>query len=231
MKTIGLLGGMSWESSRKYYRLINQQVRERLGGLHSAEILMVSVDFAPLSAAMDSGNWNLIREILNSRGRILSSAGADILLICTNTMHKFADEIARASAPARLIHIGDCAAQESLRLGYRTVALMGTRFTMEENFYTSRLERAGLKVLLPDSGERTWIDKLIFQELCAGRFSNESRKRIAQIASGLADRGAEAVILGCTELPLILTPEESPIPLVDTMAVHASAAVETALNS
>jgi len=231
MKTIGLLGGMSWESSREYYRLINQQVRERLGGLHSAEILMVSVDFAPLSAAMDSGNWNQIREILTARGRILASAGADILLICTNTMHKFADEIARASAPAKLIHIGDCAAQESLRLGYRTVALMGTRFTMEENFYTSRLEASGLKVLLPDSGERTWIDNLIFQELCAGTFNDESRKRIAEIASGLADRGAEAVILGCTELPLILTPEESPIPVVDTMAVHASAAVETALKS
>lgn len=125
MKTIGLLGGMSWESTREYYRLINQTVRERLGGLHSAEILMVSVDFAPISAAMERGNWNQIREILTDRARILSSAGADILLICTNTMHRFAEEIARTSVPAELIHIGDCAAAEALSRGCKTVALMG----------------------------------------------------------------------------------------------------------
>jgi aspartate racemase len=146
-------------------------------------------------------------------------------------MHRFAEEIARASAPAELIHIGDCAAAEALHRGCRTVALMGTRFTMEENFYTSRLENAGLKVLLPSSGERAWIDDLIFRELCAGTFKEESRRRIAEITSRLADRGAEAVVLGCTELPLILTPGESALPLVDTMEVHVIRAVETALKA
>ncbi len=231
MKTIGLLGGMSWESSREYYRLINEKVRGRVGGLHSAEIIMASVDFAPLSDAMDSGNWDAILQILLDRTKRLTDAGIDILLICTNTMHKFAPDIAAASAPSELIHIGECTAAEARRRGYRKVALMGTRFTMEGDFYRAKLEAAGLEVLLPSEDERNWIDKLIFKELCAGVFQDESRHRLAEITGRLAAEGAEAVVLGCTELPLILSPEESPLPILDTMEIHAEAAVVEALKS
>ncbi len=230
MKTIGLLGGMSWESTREYYCLINETVRERLGGLHSAEIIMASVDFAPLSAAMEAGDWDEIRRILIERTRCLISAGIDLLLICTNTMHKFAEEVALAASPAKLIHIGDVAASEARRLGYNKVALMGTRFTMEENFYRDKLRNAGLEVIIPDDDERKWIDNLIFRELCAGIFEDESRRRIAEITARLAENGAEAVVLGCTELPLILTLEESPLPVLDTMALHAAAAVDEVLG-
>ena len=230
MKTIGLLGGMSWESTREYYRLINQYVRVQLGGLHSAEIIIASVDFAPLSRAMESGDWNKIHEILIDRTKRLSSAGIDLLLLCTNTMHKFAADIAGAASPAKFIHIGECAAVEARLRGFGKVALMGTRFTMEENFYTATLEASGLEVALPDRNERKWIDDLIFQELCAGRFKDESRRTISEIVERLAGNGAEAVVLGCTELPLILTTEESPLPLLDTMALHCQDAVRQALT-
>lgn len=230
MKTIGLLGGMSWESTREYYRLINEDIRERLGGLHSAEILMASVDFGPLSQAMDSGDWNYIRTVLLDRTKRLNSAGADLLLICTNTMHRFADDIAAAAIPARLIHIGECAAAEARRLGYRKVALMGTRFTMEGKFYAEKLEAAGLEVMLPVKKDREWINNLIFDDLCAGIFEDVSRRKMAAITDRLKEDGAEAVVLGCTELPLILSPEESPLPLLDTMALHARAAVDAALS-
>lgn len=230
MKTIGLLGGMSWESTREYYRLINESVRDRLGGLHSAEIIMASVDFAPLSAAMETGDWDDIRKVLIDRTRRLTDAGIDLLLICTNTMHKFAEEVAEAASPAKLIHIGDAAAAEARHLGYGKVALLGTRFTMEEDFYRDKLAAAGLEVLVPDDDERKWIDNLIFKELCAGIFKDASRRRMAEITARLAEEGAEAVVLGCTELPLILTPEECPLPILDTMALHAAAAVNEALD-
>lgn len=230
MKTIGLLGGMSWESTREYYRLINESVRSRLGGLHSAEIILASVDFAPLSAAMDIGNWDEIRSFLVDRTRRLTDAGIDLLLICTNTMHKLAGDIADAASPVKLIHIGDVAASEARRLGYGKVALMGTRFTMEENFYRDKLRNAGLEVIIPDNDERKWLDNLIFGELCAGIFKDDSRRRITEITARLADEGAESVVLGCTELPLILTPEESPLPTLDTMALHAVAAVNEVLG-
>lgn len=220
---------MSWESTREYYRLINEEIRERLGGLHSAEILMASVDFGPLSDAMDAGDWGQIRSVLLDRTKRLSSAGADFLLICTNTMHRFADDIARAAEPARLIHIGECAANEARRLGYRKVALMGTRFTMEGTFYREKLKTAGLEVFIPAEEERTWIDQLIFNDLCAGVFEESSRRKIASITGRMAEDGAEALVLGCTELPLILSPSESPLPLLDTMALHAQAAVDVAL--
>ncbi len=229
MKTIGLLGGMSWESTREYYRLINEKVRKHLGGLHSAEILMASVDFQPLSTAMEKGDWDSIRKVLLERTRLLKDAGTDLLLICTNTMHKFASDIATAAEPVKLIHIGECTAAEASRQGYKKVALLGTRFTMEEDFYRVKLEAAGLVVLIPEEKEREWINKLIFRELCAGIFKEESRRRIAEITEKLAEEGAEAVVLGCTELPLILTPEESPLPILDTMEIHAEAAVKAAL--
>ena len=230
MKTIGLLGGMSWESTREYYRLINESVRERLGGLHSAEIILASVDFAPLSAAMNRGDWPFIRSTLEARTRSLAAAGAEMILICTNTMHKLADTIAAAAAPVPLIHIGQCSAEAAKRGGFTSAALLGTRFTMEEDFYTSRLQAAGLKVLLPTPEERQWLDNLIFQDLCAGVFRSEARAEAAGLIGRLGDQGAEAVILGCTELPLIISPDESPLPLIDTTRIHAAAAVETALE-
>lgn len=222
---------MSWESTREYYRLINEKIRERLGGLHSAEILMASVDFGPLSEAMDAGDWEQISSVLLNRTRRLRTAGADLLLICTNTMHRFADDIAAAAEPARFIHIGECAAAEARRLGYRKVALMGTRFTMEGKFYVEKLEAAGLEVILPSEEDRKWIDQLIFEDLCAGVFEDGSRHKMAAITRRLGEDGAEAVVLGCTELPLILTPEESPLPLLDTMALHAQAAVDAAVQT
>ncbi|MCK5736058.1 MAG: aspartate/glutamate racemase family protein [Spirochaetaceae bacterium] len=230
MKTIGLLGGMSWESTREYYRLINEKVRVKLGGLHSAEIIMLSVDFQPLASAMESGDWNTVREILVEKTRHMAKTGPELLLICTNTMHKFADDIAAASAPAKLIHIGECTADEARRRGYKKTALLGTRFTMEEDFYRAKLEAAGLEVLIPEREERELIDKLIFGELCAGIFKDESRLLLVEVTERLAEKGAEAVILGCTELPLILTPEESPLPILDTMKIHAKAAVKEALR-
>ncbi len=230
MKTIGLLGGMSWESTREYYRLINEKVRMKLGSLHSAEIIMASVDFQPLATAMDLEDWDEIRKVLINRTNRLVDAGIDLLLICTNTMHKFAADIAAAAAPAKLIHIGKCTADEARRRGYKKISLLGTRFTMEEDFYRAKLEAAGLEVLIPEKEEREWIDKLIFGELCAGIFKNESRLRLAGITAELAGKGAEAVVLGCTELPLILGPEESPIPVLDTMEIHTDAAVSEALK-
>jgi aspartate racemase len=230
MKTIGLLGGMSWESSREYYRILNEGVRDRLGGLHSAELVMASVDFGPVSDAMAADDWALVRKTLRDRAGSLAAAGAELLLICTNTMHKMADDVAEAADPARLIHIGQCAADEAARRGYSKVALMGTRFTMEEDFYRARLESSGIGTLLPDDGEREWINALIFGELCAGIFRNEARQRMASITARLAREGAEALVLGCTELPLILTPDESPLPILDTMDIHCAAALDAALE-
>lgn len=221
---------MSWESTREYYRLINEEIRERLGGLHSAEILMASVDFAPLSQSMDDGDWEGIKTVLLDRTRRLSSAGAELLLICTNTMHRFADDIAAEAKPARLIHIGECAAAEARRCGYRKVALMGTRFTMEGKFYIEKLQESGLELILPGEEDRKWIDQLIFDDLCAGIFEDNSRRKMAAITAQLKEDGAEAVVLGCTELPLILTQEESLLPLLDTMELHARAAVDAALR-
>lgn len=231
MKTIGLLGGMSWESTREYYRLINEGIRERLGGLHSAEILMASVDFSPLSTAMEAADWKKIETILSDRARRLSGAGAEILLLCTNTMHKLAESVAAEAAPAKFLHIGTCAADEAVAQGFRTVALLGTRFTMEEDFYRNRLEAAGLEVLIPDPSARDWINELIFTDLCAGIFREKARKTMADIVLTLAEEGAEAVVLGCTELPLILTAKESTLPILDTMALHARSAVDAALDS
>ncbi len=231
MKTIGLLGGMSWESSREYYRLLNEGVRERLGGLHSADLVLSSVDFGPFAAAMDIGDWDYIRKELTRRAMSLTAAGAQVLLICTNTMHKLADGIAEAAAPAKLIHIGQCTADEARRQGFSKVALMGTRFTMEEDFYRSRLEANGVETIIPDDGEREWIDRLIFTELCVGTFRDEARKQIAAITRRLAEQGADAVVLGCTELPLILNAAESPIPILDTMELHAAAALDAAFGS
>jgi aspartate racemase len=189
------------------------------------------VDFAPLSKAMEAADWTKIETILSDRARRLSGAGAEILLLCTNTMHKLAENVAAAAEPAEFLHIGTCAADEAVARGFGTVALLGTRFTMEEDFYRKHLKAAGLNVLTPDTSTRRWINELIFNELCAGVFREDARRTMADIVSGLADEGAEAVVLGCTELPLILREKESPLPILDTMSLHARAAVDAALDS
>ncbi len=230
MKTIGILGGMSWESTREYYRLLNEAVRERIGGLHSAQIIMASVDFDPLARAMNGGDWNFIERTLTEHAVRIAAAGAELLIIATNTMHKLASPIAEAAAPARLIHIGDCAAEEALRRGFSKVLLLGTRFTMEEDFYTGRLRAAGIEAVIPDDDARKRIDDIIFSELCIGDFRSESRAFLANAVRDAAAKGAEAVVLGCTELPLLLTQEESPLPILNTMALHAAEAVKRALS-
>lgn len=230
MKTIGILGGMSWESTHEYYRLINEGIRKRVGGLSSAEIMMASVDFGPLAKAMNDGDWNFIEQTLSDRARRLTSSGVDFLIIATNTMHKLADALTIAAAPAQLIHIGDCAAAEAIRRGFSKVLLLGTRFTMEEEFYTNRLRDTGIAVIIPEKEARRRIDEIIFSELCIGDFRPESRDFLVKTVEKAARTGTEAVVLGCTELPLILTSKESPLPILDTMSLHAAAVVEKALS-
>jgi aspartate racemase len=228
MKTIGILGGMSWESTQHYYRLINEEVRERLGGLNSARILLASVNFQDVEPHMRSGNWDEVAAMLCDHALRLERAGVDFLVLATNTMHKLAPRIEqRISIP--LLHIADATARTIADMGLSTVGLLGTRHTMEEDFYTARLVRYGLTPLVPESApERAEVDRIIFQELCRGRVLDESRRAYDDIITKLAARGAEAVILGCTEIGLLVS--TGPVPLIDTTAVHAKAAVSLALD-
>lgn len=228
MKTIGILGGMSWESTQHYYRLINEEVRERLGGLNSARILLASVNFQDVEPHMRSGNWDEVAAMLCDHALRLERAGADFLVLATNTMHKLVPRIEqRISIP--VLHIADATARTISNMGLTTVGLLGTRHTMEEDFYTARLVRHGLTPLAPESAaERAEVDRIIFQELCQGCVLNESRCAYDGIITKLAARGAEAVILGCTEIGLLVS--SGPVPLIDTTAVHAKAAVSLALD-
>ncbi len=230
MKTIGLLGGMSWESTATYYRLLNETVRERLGGLHSAKIALYSVDFDEIERMLHGGDWaDAARALAEAAGRV-EAAGADLLLLCTNTMHKVAPEIERAIR-IPLLHIADATAAEIKAAGLARAGLLGTRFTMEEEFYSGRLvERHGIDVLIPDGAGRETIHRVIFDELCVGKVLEASRAALVRIIENLAARGAQAIILGCTELPLLVRPEDSLIPLFDTTAIHARRAVERALE-
>jgi aspartate racemase len=229
MKTIGLLGGMSWESTQIYYRLINEGVRESLGGLHSAEIAMVSIDFHEVEALMRSGAWREIGNYLLERARKVEAAGADFLLVCTNTMHKLAS-LLEASLSIPLLHIADAAGESIQRQGLNQVALLGTRFTMEEDFYRKRLEeRYGLQVLVPPDSDRKIIDRIIFEELCRGEVRGESKEQYLRIIEALREEGAEGIIEGCTEIPMLISPQDTPLPLFDTTALHAAAAVQLAL--
>ena len=229
MKTIGLIGGMSWESSVEYYRLINEGVRERLGGLHSAKCIMYSVDFAEVEALQQQGNWEEATRLMIDAARRVERGGADCLLICTNTMHKMADAV-QASIRIPLLHIADAAAEKAKSEGLKTVGLLGTRFTMEEDFYTGRLaQRHGLTVLIPTEEEREVVHRVIFDELCAGEIREPSRESYAAIMDRLAARGAEGIILGCTEIGLLVHDEDCRVPLLDTTKIHAAAAVDYAL--
>ncbi|MCJ2165074.1 MULTISPECIES: aspartate/glutamate racemase family protein [unclassified Pseudodesulfovibrio] len=229
MKTIGLLGGMSWESSLEYYRVMNEEVKTRLGGLHSAKILMYSVDFAPLRELMLAGDWGGVGQHLSEGARTLAQAGADLIVIGTNTMHKLAPQVAEAvSVP--LVHIADATADAARAQGYSKVALLGTIFTMEDDFYRQRLVDHGFEVLVPEADDRKLVDRVIFDELCKGALLDGSRAEFLRIISELAVQGAEAVILGCTEIGLLVRPGDTEVPTLDTCRIHAVRVVAEALS-
>ena len=228
MKTIGLLGGMSWESTLGYYKLINEGVRNALGGLHSAKIVIYSVDFEPIELLQHAGDWDGTAEILSEAAMSIQAAGADFLLICTNTMHKVAPQI-EAAIRIPLLHIADATAEVLVEEGIKTVGLLGTAFTMEQDFYKGRLtNNFGLQVLVPDRSDRESIHRVIYQELCLGKIVAASKAEYLRIIDALAARGAEAVILGCTEIGMLVKQADTNVRLLDTTTMHAAKAVEYA---
>lgn len=229
MKVIGLIGGMSWESTVPYYRLINETIRERLGGLHSARIILYSVDFHEVEKLQHAGKWEEAGALLADTARALESAGADFVVLCTNTMHKVASAIeARVHIP--LLHIADATAEKIKEAGFATVGLLGTRFTMEQEFYRERLQqRHGLTVLIPAPKDREIVHRVIYEELCLGTLIPESRGEYRRIIGDLVVMGAQAVILGCTEISLLITQQDSAVTLFDTTSIHARIAAEHAL--
>ena len=230
MKTIGLIGGMSWESTIPYYRLINQAVNRDRGGLHSARIVLFSVDFQQIEKLQREGDWDAAGAILADAAVSLELAGADFLVLCTNTMHKVAAAIEEA-AGIPLLHIIDPTAKAIRAAGHRTVGLLGTCFTMEQQFYRERLrENHGLRVLVPDQAQRDNVHRIIYDELCQGQVSEESRAAYREVMAALVAQGAEAIILGCTEIALLVGPEDCTVPLFDTTALHAQAAAELSLG-
>ena len=229
MKTIGLIGGMSWESTVPYYRQINETIKERLGGLHSAKIVLYSVDFHEIERLQHEGDWEAAGAVLAGAARSLEVAGADFLVLCTNTMHKVAPGI-EAAVRIPLLHIADPTAAELKRAGHAIVGLLGTRFTMEQAFYRDRLsERHGLRVIVPGPQDRETIHRIIYQELCLGVVTAESRSEYRRVIESLASQGAQAIILGCTEISLLVNQQDAAVPLFDTTAIHARAAAEKAL--
>ena len=229
MKTLGLIGGMSWESTSEYYRMINLGVRERLGPKASARLVLWSFDFAEIAALQAEGNWRALDALMVDAARRLEAAGAEALVICTNTMHKCVPEIEAASA-LPLLHIADPTGAALKADGHAMVGLLGTAFTMEQSFYRARLEEQhGLEVLIPGEEDRAEVHRVIYEELVAGRIEAASREAYRGVIARLAARGATAIILGCTEIMLLIGPEDSPVPLYDTTSLHAEAAVMLAL--
>ena len=229
MKTIGLLGGMSWESTVGYYRMINEGVKKALGGLHSAKIVLYSVDFDPVEKLLSRGDWQGVADDLSAAALKIQAAGADFLLICTNTMHQVAPEI-QDKMDIPLLHIADATAEALVRSGIKKTGLLGTAFTMEQDFYKGRLNRDhGLDVLVPGKDDRAFIHQTIFQELCLGIAKPGTRAEYLRIISSLADQGAEAVILGCTEIGMLVDQRDTPVKLFDTTAIHAQKAVQYAI--
>lgn len=229
MKTIGLIGGMSWESSLEYYRIINQAVHAKLGGFHSAKSLMVSVDFAEIETLQQQGRWSDSAQVLAGAAMSLEKGGADFVVLCTNTMHKVAGEI-EASLNIPFLHIADATAQQIKDAGFHKVGLLGTRFTMKEDFYKSRLsQRYGLEVMVPNDSEQEIVHRVIYDELVRGEIRQASKVQYIEIIERLIQYGAEAVILGCTEIGLLIRNGDCQVPLFDTTRIHAEAAVEYAL--
>lgn len=231
MKTIGLLGGMSWESTQVYYRELNQQINQQLGGLHSAKIIMSSVDFAPIEQLMSQGDWLSISQILTKHCQTLEQAGSDFILIATNTMHKLAPEIQQGIA-IPLLHIADTVGQKVQKQNIDKVGLLGTLFTMEQDFYRTKLEQTfSIKTLIPNSESRVTINQIIFDELCQGKFTDESKQHYLTVIDELSIQGAQAIILGCTEIGLLVQQQDTPIKLIDATYEHIKQAVRYSLSS
>ncbi len=230
MKTIGLIGGMSWESSLEYYRIINKTVKAKLGGYHSAKSIMYSVDFGEIEKLQHQGRWEELTQIMIEAGQRVERAGADLVLLCTNTMHKMADDVQKnISIP--LLHIADTTAERIKDRGLKKVGLLGTRFTMEQNFYKGRFtEKHGIEVIVPAEHDREIVHRVIFNELVLGTINQSSRIMFKAIINNLVTNGAEGIILGCTEIPLLIKQEDSEIPLFDTTTIHAQSAVALALR-
>ncbi|MFI9323989.1 aspartate/glutamate racemase family protein [Kitasatospora aureofaciens] len=228
MKTLGLIGGMSWESTAEYYRTLNELTRARLGGLHSARLVLHSVDFADIEQLQAAGQWEEAGAVLADAARSLEAAGADLLLICTNTMHKVADQVA-AAVTVPLLHLADATADAVRAAGLRRIGLLGTAFTMEQDFYRGRLAAGGLDVLVPDAESRALVHRVIYEELCLGMVREESRTAYRRVIEQLVAAGAEGIVLGCTEIELLVGPEDSPVPVFPTARLHAEAAVTAAL--
>ena len=229
MRTLGLIGGMSWESTVPYYRIINECVKQRLGGLHSAKLVLVSVDFAEIEQLQRAGDWHRAGQVLGDYAATLRTAGAEAVVLCTNTMHMVADAIG-AGGGLPLLHIADATAQEIRRHGVRWVGLLGTRFTMEQPFYRNRLEGYGIDVLVPDDDDRQRVHDVIFQELCLGKVEPASRAAYRAVMERLVARGAQAIVLGCTEIALLVDAGDARVPLFDTTRIHAEAAAAWALD-
>ncbi|WP_119697177.1 aspartate/glutamate racemase family protein [Microbacterium halotolerans] len=228
MKKIGLIGGMSWESSALYYRLINERVRDRLGGLHSARCVMGSVDFAEVERMQTAGEWAAAGGLLAEEARSLEAAGAEAIVLCTNTMHKVASDI-ESAVGVPLLHLVDVTGEAVNDAGLSKVVLLGTRFTMEEQFYRERMEANGVQTVVPDAGGRATVDRVIYEELVLGIVSDESRREFQRIIEGLITAGAEGVILGCTEIELLVGESDVTVPVFASTALHAAAAVDFAL--
>lgn len=229
MKTIGLIGGMSWESTIPYYTIINQSIHETLGGLHSAKLILYSVEFDEIEKCQSCGDWQRSADILSDAAKKLELAGADFLLICTNTMHKVYPQI-QAQVTIPILHIADATADALASDGVTKVALLGTRYTMQEDFYKSKLVARGFEVLVPEQADIDEVNRIIFEELCVGTLKETSRKKFSRIIDSLKARGAQAVILGCTEIGLLVKQEHASLPLYDTTVIHASRAAEKAME-
>ena len=230
MKTIGLIGGMSWESSAEYYRIMNETVKEELGGLHSVKCILYSVDFEEIAALQHKGEWIELTKLMIDFARRLEDAGADFIVITTNTMHKMAEEV-QGNIHIPLLHIADATAEKIIEKGVHTPGLLGTKFTMEEDFYKGRLrEKYELEVIVPTDTDRNAVDEIIYNELCVGIIKQASKEKFQEVIKELVSRGADGVILGCTEIPLLISQEDVDVPLFDTTTIHSRAAVELALR-
>ena len=230
MKTIGLIGGMSWESTQSYYQLLNQGIKNKLGGLHSAKIVLVSLDFAEIAVLQQQQDWPQMAEILIKAAKQVEAAGADYLLICTNTMHKLAEQV-QAAVAIPLLHIADAVGENLIQHNFKKVALLGTQFTMEQDFYKQRLaDKFAIDVLIPDAQGRETVHRVIYDELCKGIISPESKAEYLTIIDDLTQQGAEAIILGCTEIALLVQQSDTSIPLLDSTALHCAMALENSLN-
>ena len=223
MKTIGLIGGMSWESTVTYYKIINETVKEKLGGLHSAKCILYSIDFQEIEECQANGNWEKSGEILGEAANNLEKAGADFIVICTNTMHKVINQIKeKISIP--ILHIAEMTAEKILEKGLKNIALLGTKYTMEQDFYKSKLIEKGINVIIPDKNDVEIINKVIYDELCLGTINSNSKKKFLEIVDKLRSKGAEGIILGCTEIGLLIKNEDTDVPLFDTAVIHAEEA-------